>query len=128
MNKKIKNYSLLSVISFIACLMPFIIILGYWLFICISNSGVTTQNMDYKSVFLEPFTTISDINIFGLNTFNSWLLNNVILVPSETNDFIKYSISFGLFIFEYYLFIYIVNIAIKVLTFLPNTISKYFDK
>lgn len=113
MKKKLKNVNLFDLICSIVCLMPILIIFGYYLFVCISNSGVTTQSMDFQTIFLAPLKDFQDINILGLSNFNSWLLDNVIKIGNDVNDFVKYSITFGLFMIEYYIFIYIVKVFVK---------------
>ena len=126
MKKKIKNLNLCDLVFAFVCLLPIILIFMYYIFVMVSNSGVTTQNMDYWIIFITPLKDFSNVNILGLNDFNDFLLSNILKVSNDTNEILKYSITFGLFMSEYYIFVYMVKVAIKFITSILSLVDNAF--
>lgn len=126
MTKKLKNLNTLDLLFTIALFTPLIYILCYWAFIAISNMGVTTQSMDYETLFITPLKNISNINILNLNSINDWLFTNVIKLDNliNNNNILYYSIQSSIFFIEYYIFMYIIKIIIKLLTYVLKICDK----
>lgn len=126
MTKKLKNLNTLDLLFTLLALSPFIFLIMYYCFYGMCNMGVATQNQDLTSIFLAPLKDFSKIEILGLNNLNDWLVSNVIKIPTGTNELITCIITFGLFTLEYYIFLYLVKILLKLLTYVLKVCDNAF--
>ena len=126
MNKKLKNLNTLDLLFTLLALSPFIFLIMYYFFYGMCNMGVTTQNQDLTSLFLAPLKDFSKIEILGLNNLNEWLVSNIIKIPAGTNELVSCIITFSLFTLEYYVFLYLVKIILKLLTYILKVCDNAF--
>jgi hypothetical protein len=126
MNKKLKNLNTLDLIFTLLALSPFIFLLMYYFFYGMCNNGVQQQTQDLTNIFLEPLRDFSKIEILGLNNLNDWLVSNIIKIPTGTNELVSCIITFSLFTLEYYVFLYLVKIILKLLTYILKVCDNAF--
>ena len=123
-NKKLKNLNAFGLVWAIVALMPFIaLILNV---VCSAIAvGQNTATIDVGNIILSSLD-YSKVDILNFNTFNSWLLANVIKIEDTASDLVKSVVTFSLFSVEWLVFVEICKVVVNFLLILPRACSRAF--
>ena len=127
MNKKVKNLDIYNLLFMILLFLPLIAILLS--VVCQAVSvGQNTNTIDIESMLNNYFAFCESCNIFGLNSINEWLFDNIISIKSGSNLMLSNCLGFVIWYFGYAVLVYFVNIIFKLFRLIPESIEKMFRK
>lgn len=127
MTKKIKNFDINNLLYLLLLLLPlFTIFINV---ICQAISvGENSNTIDIETMLSNAFGFCNQCNIFGLNTINTWLFDNIIIINSNSNLMLSNCIGFVIWYFGYSVLIYFMHLIFKLFVLIPQLIEKCFHK
>ena len=127
MNKKIKNFNVSNLLYLILLFLPlFTIFINV---ICQAVSvGENTNIIDIETILSNAFSFCNSCNIFGLNSVNEWLFDNIIIINSNSNLMLSNCLGFVIWYYEYSILVYFMNLIFRLFVIIPELIEKVFKR
>jgi hypothetical protein len=90
--------------------------------------GENTNIIDIETILCNAFSFCNSCNIFGLNSVNEWLFDNIIIINSNSNLMLSNCLGFVIWYYEYSILVYFMNLIFRLFVIIPELIEKVFKR